>query len=334
MIPLVDPLPPRCVSKVIKRIPRVCRDRAAAKLASILETVYSLNDHASWVRLLQFCSRCLRVHARGRHRRSLSAAINKLLSEEGDNTDSLFDVPLFRQGRDPSRSPLKNLTARVSSKLEEGDFKGVVRLSCSEDTFAELNAETLSALQQKHPNPHPDSSIPPSPPPRIFEVPIEEIVKAIKSFPNGSAGGPDGLRPQHVKDMTNSFEDGGHSLFLAFSSFIGLVLAGKTPPSVRPSFFGANLIPLQKKDGGVRPIAVGCTLYRLVAKVASSKVKEEMATLLAPKQLGYVVKSGIEAAIHSAHLFLNNISPLKALAKLDFKNAFNSTERQDVIFCW
>ena len=49
LIPLVDPLPPRCVSKVIKRIPRVCRDRAAAKLASILETVCSLNDHASIV---------------------------------------------------------------------------------------------------------------------------------------------------------------------------------------------------------------------------------------------------------------------------------------------
>ena len=216
----------------------------------------------------------LRVHASGGHRRSLSAAINKLLSEEGDNTDLLSDVPLFRQGRGPSRSPLKNLTARVSSKLEEGDFKGAVRLACS-DTFVELNAETLSALQQKHPNPHPDSSIPPSPPPRILEVPIEEIVKAIKSFPNGSAGGPDGLRPQHLKDMTNSFEGGGHSLLLALSSFIRLVLAGKTPPSIRPFFFGANRIPLQKKDGGVRPIAVGCTLLRLVAKVASSKVRRK-----------------------------------------------------------
>ena len=86
----------------------------------------------------------------------------------------------------------------MSLKLEEGDFKGAISLACLEDTFAELNAETLSALQQKHPNPHPDSSIPPSPPPRIFEVSIEEIVKAIKSFPNGSAGGTDGLQPQRI----------------------------------------------------------------------------------------------------------------------------------------
>ena len=131
--------------------------------------------------------------------------------------------------------------------------------------------------------------------------------------------------------MTNSFEGGGHALLSALSSFIGLVLAGKTPPSIRPFFFGANLIPLQKKDGGVRPIAVGCTLRRLAAKVASSKVQEEMATLLAPKQLGYSVKSGVEAAIHSARLFLNNISPLKALVKLDFENAFNSLRRDKML---
>ena len=81
----------------------------------------------------------------------------------------------------------------------------------------------------------------------------------------------------------------------------------------------------------MRPIAVGCTLRRLVAKVASSKVQEEMATLLAPKQLGYGVKSGVEAAIHSARLFLNNISPLKVLAKLDFENAFNSLRRDKML---
>ena len=50
LIPLVDPLPPRCVSKVIERIPRVCRDRAAVKLASILETdAVSTTMHLGYV---------------------------------------------------------------------------------------------------------------------------------------------------------------------------------------------------------------------------------------------------------------------------------------------
>ena len=42
--------------------------------------------------------------------------------------------------------------------------------------------------------------------------------------------------------------------------------------------FGASLIALEKKGGGIRPIAVGCTLRRLVAKVASGKMMVEMAT--------------------------------------------------------
>ena len=91
-----------------------------------------------------------------------------------------------------------------------------------------------------------------------------------------------------------------------------------------PYFFGANLTALQKKNGDIRPIAVGCTLHRLAAKVAGSKVMEEMGELLAPRQLGYGVRRGAEAAVHAARLYLRDIEPRKAVLKLDFKNAFNT----------
>ena len=38
-------------------------------------------------------------------------------------------------------------------------------------------------------------------------------------------------------------------------------------------------------EGGIRYIAVGCTLRRLVAKFAGFRVLEDMVTLLAPRQL-------------------------------------------------
>ena len=73
----------------------------------------------------------------------------------------------------------------------------------------------------------------------------------IRSFPVGSAGGPDGLRPQHLKDLIGpSSEGGGHALLSALASFLSLVLSGRTPLSIRPYFFGANLCALEKKDGG------------------------------------------------------------------------------------
>ena len=56
--------------------------------------------------------------------------------------------------------------------------------------------------------------------------------------------------------------DASHSpLLTALTSFCDLVLEGKTPVSVRPNFFGARLTALRKSDGGVRPIASGCTLH-------------------------------------------------------------------------
>ena len=152
-----------------------------------------------------------------------------------------------------------------------------------------MSGATFSALQLKHPASHPDSSIPPLPldVAHTASVSIEEVAKAIRSFPNDSAGGPDGLRPQHLKKLVGpATSGGGHSLLSALASFVTLILAGRTPPSNRPPsnrpfFFGATLIALEK-DGGVRPIAVGCTLWCLAAKVASGRMLEDIAALLAP----------------------------------------------------
>ena len=69
-------------------------------------------------------------------------------------------------------------------------------------------------------------------------------------------------------------------------------------------FFGASLTALNKRDGGIRPIAVGCTLRRLVAKMASMSVKDCIGSILAPLQLGYGTPFGAEAAVHSARLYI------------------------------
>ena len=77
-----------------------------------------------------------------------------------------------------------------------------------------------------------------------------------------------------------------------------MVLRGKTPASIHPFFFGASLMALTKKEGGIRPIAVGCTLCRLAAKVAGFRARDKMAALLAPRQLGYSVR-GCSKTLHA-----------------------------------
>ena len=270
---------------------------------------------------------------RGGHRRSLASHVNSMIREEADP-----DPPQSAPGKSTSRvpkDPLENLAARVAAKLEEGDFRGAIRLASSEDTMAEVNSSTLSALQEKHPLPHRDSALLPtsagsnvSP----IQVSAEEVAKAICSFPCGSSGGPDGLRPQHLKDMTGSSAAGGGQMLLqSLTSFINFILAGEVTHPVRHFFFGATLIALNKKDGGVRPIAVGCTLRRLAAKCAGNQVMKAMGTLLAPHQLGYGVPLGSEAAVHAARIFLHNLQPGQLIMKLDFRNAFNSLRRDKMV---
>ena len=94
----------------------------------------------------------------------------------------------------------------------------------------------------------------------------DQVLNAIKTFPQGSSGGQDGLRPQHLKDITE--RQVGGTLIVALTNLVNFILAGKAPVWLRPYFFGASLFAFAKKDGGLRPIAVGLTLRRLVAKVA------------------------------------------------------------------
>ena len=184
------------------------------------------NDTESWGRLFNFSSRCLAVPKRGCHRRSLASAVNVQLREESDPLPSQFHQS--SKHHIPSDSTT-NLAKQVSSKLEEGDVRGAVRIACSEDTLAELNEETLSALRAKHP-PQPPGSCFPLAPAANTSLPFlaeGETVQAIRSFPCNTAGGPDGLRPQHLVDLISaSAERGGRELLTALSSFILHILEG------------------------------------------------------------------------------------------------------------
>ena len=84
--------------------------------------------------------------------------------------------------------------------------------------------------------------------PEDFEISQQDIARAIRSFPCGSAGGPDRLRPQHLKDLVQLREDTSENQLLsALVDFCYLVLRGDTPDVVRPFFFGASGGPKQEE---------------------------------------------------------------------------------------
>ena len=122
----------------------------------------------------------------------------------------------------------------------------------------------------------------------------EDVRRAVFSFPAGSFGGPDGMRPQHLKDLL-SCHDSGSDLLPALTSFTNTVMAGACPIDIILIFYGGRLLAMNKKSGSIRPIAVGLTLRRLASKCAN-----RLPSLFDHRQLGVGTPGGCEAAIHSA----------------------------------
>ena len=200
----------------------------------------------------------------------------------------------------------------------------------SEDSPAAPSPQSLSELREKH---HPSSSVltdlPTSQSQQFVCVDESEVRQAVVSFPAGSAGGPNGLRPHHIRDLLMCREAGPEFLS-ALVAFVNIVLAGRCLLGAAPVFFGGRLLALNKKSGGIRTIAIGFTLRRLASKCANSFGTNRLRSYFYPHQLGVGMPGGCEAAVHSALRYLEALPPDHVVVKLDFSNAFNSIDRREM----
>jgi len=73
---------------------------------------------------------------------------------------------------------------------------------------------------------------------------------------------------------------------------VKLVLADGVPQEVRLVFFVASLQAISKKDGGLKPIAVGLILRRLASKIANRWATERVLPILGPRKLVVGVRGG------------------------------------------
>ena len=150
------------------------------------------------------------------------------------------------------------------------------------------------------------------------------------SFPNGSSARLDGISTQILKDLTaKSNGQTGLNFLRALTNLVNVILEEKVPFELRQYFFGAKLIALKNVDGGLRPIAVGNTFRRLSAKCAGYHVFESRQARYGNRQVGVGTKRGAELASHVLRCLIGSPQPKEnVILKIDFKNAFNSINRQ------
>ena len=310
----------------VRALPQQLVAAASDSLARALRVV--CDDHESidgWTGLLTWAKRRL-LAPEGRIGR---AALKSLLREQLTGEGAKRRDSRRKQKRPPGSDAAFARAVRL--RIDAGDVRGAARVIANDGKLVEPDEDSWDKLKQKHPtgsNPTAPQQEPSAP----LQLTLEQLLGGVKRMSAAGAPGADGLRAGHLKQLVGWHAGAARDrLQSALLDFANLCLAGAVPTAVRPLMFGARLVAFRKADGGVRPIAVGLVLRRLVAGVACAAVRDEAAALLSPVQVGVSVRGGAEAAVHAARRFLDTSTGSTGIVKLDFANAFNAVERAAVV---
>ena len=155
-------------------------------LISPIESVLSTNNIISWQRLLAFAGVVLHHQSSGSVSNSSLASSVKLNISYFMSLSGLPDIstrpPKSNFSSKSSITPLKRM---VSSKFNDFDIKGAVRLLSSDKVFAPMVPETVSSLRSIHPLGDPVSDINSDQIPTAPVMTESSVRKAILSFSNG-----------------------------------------------------------------------------------------------------------------------------------------------------
>ena len=158
---------------------------------------------------------------------------------------------------------------------------------------------------------------------------VDQVRKAVHSFPSTSGAGRSGLRPSHIRDALRIASS--DLLLRLITEVVNPFLQGEVPESVRPFVCGASIMALRKPNGTLRPIAVGEIFRRNTSKVAVELISDRARTVLEPLQLGVLSSNGCEAIVLRQWFHRHRSDPSKTAISVDISNAFNTVHRSAVL---
>ncbi|KAL2630234.1 hypothetical protein R1flu_014920 [Riccia fluitans] len=89
----------------------------------------------------------------------------------------------------------------------------------------------------------------------------------------------------------------------------------------------SHLLASEKPSGGVRPIAVGEELYRLIARSLGFQFRETLVDHFSPLQFGMATCGGCKTIIHGLRATLD-LHPDWVFLQVDIRSAFNTVSRE------
>ena len=240
-----------------------------------------------------------------------------------------------RHNGPPSRQ--QNLE-RAKRLAQEGALAKAIRALGASGTH-KPTPEIQRAIEAKHPQmtlpsdgahtiPKPNETLAPIPRHQPFSP--EELLRAIKRFPRGSSGGVSGLTPTHLLELCQSTAaDRSGGILNAMNQGLDILAQGRGPTALAQWIAGAPLTAQRKEDAGVRPIAVGETVRRLISSMLLSRNSKQAQRLLCPLQVGVATSDVCESIVHATRELAHRYGHDNRLGllQLDLANAFNRISR-------
>ena len=261
---------------------------------------------------------------------------------------------LVREGRTiqqrlPKNGPTKansNIARSFSNLMFTGKCKAALDLLSREEKGGILHLNDLitpddplsptvrESLVQKHPVGQPAYNLcivpdkPQDPHPVIFESLDASAIRSAALSVSGAAG-PSGMDSYEWRRLCTSHKGASRDLCAALASVAVRVCTVHVHPSSIAPLLACRLIALDKHPG-VRPIGIGDTARRIIAKAVLSIIKPDIQDATGCQQMCGGQICGIEAAVHAARQAFDS-EKCEAALLVDATNAFNSLNRQTAL---
>ena len=278
-------------ARLLKYVPRGARAIWGQVLAQAAASAVFNNSTKAWTEwaMLPKCT-LFAPPRQGKSNRSDTLAFTKLRCERwlaGERMELWKDGPGARkngQNTKGSKPSNRNNTERQQQRCLElaadGQYSKATKALVSSGPLG-WDEHIEKALQEKHPlaQEAPDMSDLAAPSrAHVPDFDSTHVKKMLKSFSRGTAPGPTGLRAQHLKDAVRSAH--GDEAMEQLTSICNLLARGDVPKLLAQHLAGASLMALEKPGGGIRPIAIGEVLRRLVAKCFCNLYEREATAYL------------------------------------------------------
>ena len=131
------------------------------------------------------------------------------------------------------------------------------------------------------------------------------------------------------REMICSKSYGTHSQMLAdeIATLAKCLATDAIPHDYISTLLACRLVPLTKKDNGIRPVGVGECLGWIIGKTIIGQLKEDITDAVGTLQTCAGLESGIEAATHAVGKSYEEDNS-ECLLLVDTDNAFNKLNRK------